>query len=367
MFDDARTAAAAVRYVPILKAKEGEYKALTDLKAGTKAAIVPLLEVPSIPWDWASDAPAKGLDAHIAPVIAKITAAWGTAQPAYLDADLVSDERTAAGKHPLEVLFADARTAGLTLIPVAGTDRSADDLAAVAAVAAADGRGICLRLVPDDFLPGAPLAVEIATVLAATGVDAPDVDLIVDLGALPAGQAATFTIAWTAVLPTLPRLADWRTVTLAGTAFPISLSGMPAMTITSIAREEWHVYQGIRAAGLPRVPDFGDYAIAHPDLLDVDPRLMQMSAAIRYAAPAEWLVVKGRGVRRNGWNQTQDLSRLLIARPESQPATHCAGCDFIRRRAAGSPTPGNGTTWRYVGTVHHLTTVVEQLTSLTGP
>lgn len=139
------------------------------------------------------------------------------------------------------------------------------------------------------------------------------------------------------------------------------------MAITPLVREEWLIHQGLRAAGLPRVSDFGDYAIAHPDSLEVDPRLIQMSAAIRYAAPAEWLVAKGWGVRRAGWGQTQDLARLIATRPEAQPATHCAGCAFIARRAAGSSPTGNGTTWRYVGTVHHLTTVVGQLTSPTGP
>lgn len=175
-------AAAAGRYVPILKAKEGEYKALADLRPDVKVAISPILEVPPIPWDYASDAPAKGLDAHIAPVIPKVAAAWGAGQVAYLDAGLVADERTAVGAHPVQALFGEARAAGLSLVPVSRIDGSADDLAAVAGVVVADGRGMCLRLVPDDFLAGASLGAEIARVLAATGTDAAGVDLVIDLG-----------------------------------------------------------------------------------------------------------------------------------------------------------------------------------------
>lgn len=140
-------AAAAGRYVPILKAKEGEYKALADLRPDVKVAISPILEVPPIPWDYASDAPAKGLDAHIAPVIPKVAAAWGAGQVAYLDAGLVADERTAVGAHPVQALFGEARAAGLSLVPVSRIDGSADDLAAVAGVVVADGRG---------WLPPAP-------------------------------------------------------------------------------------------------------------------------------------------------------------------------------------------------------------------
>lgn len=361
--------ATAIRYVPILKAKLGEFSALADLAPAIKPSIVPLLEVPPIPWDYENEAPAKAIDAHVGPVVEKIRTSWGSAQIAYLDLDLLADEVLASGTHPVEALFGEAAAAGLMLIPVAGVDRSAADIAAVAAVVARDGRGMCLRLVPDDLLPGQgpSLSSRIDAVLAGTGTTPPTVDLILDLGAIPTGQAAVLTIAWSAVIPTLPYLDQWRTFTLAATAFPAALTGMPGGSITPLTREEWQLYQTLVGSPLARRPDFGDYAIAHPELADVDPRLMQMSASIRYATDSEWLIVKGRSVRRLGFEQTRELSRLLLARPEARPAAHCAGCSYITRRATGAVSSGNATTWRRVGTIHHLTTVVEQLTILNAP
>src|SRR5450759_864056 len=136
-----RAGAMSVRYVPILKAKLGEFGALADLAAAIKPSIVPLLEVPPIPWDYENEVPAKAIDAHVGPVVEKIRTSWGSSQIAYLDLDLLADEVLASGTHPIEALFAEAATAGLMLVPVAGVDRSAADIAAVAAVIARDQRG----------------------------------------------------------------------------------------------------------------------------------------------------------------------------------------------------------------------------------
>jgi Beta protein len=44
-----------------------------------------------------------------------------------------------------------------------------------------------------------------------------------------------------------------------------------------------------------RLPTFGDYAVAHPDPSrgDVDPKVMSISAGLRYTIDDEWLVAKG--------------------------------------------------------------------------
>lgn len=39
-------------YVPILKAKEGEFKALQETFPATEEAMTPLFEIPNIIWDY---------------------------------------------------------------------------------------------------------------------------------------------------------------------------------------------------------------------------------------------------------------------------------------------------------------------------
>ena len=53
-------------YVPILKAKEGEYAALQSLGLDVRHQITPLLEIPSIPYDYIKEQPTKVLEDHLA-------------------------------------------------------------------------------------------------------------------------------------------------------------------------------------------------------------------------------------------------------------------------------------------------------------
>jgi hypothetical protein len=358
--DDSR----AVRYVPVLKAKDAEYRALKAVPPATAEHVAPLLEVPSIPWDYEADEPAKSIDQHVQPVVGRISDAWG-GRRAYLDFALVADERMADGRHPLAATFEQAAAVGLQLIPVLSSGASPEYAQAVAAATARDGRGVCLRLGGDD-LAGPDPAATVDGLLADVGGTAAETDLVLDLAAIPDNQANVLVAAWATILRALPRRDEWRTVTIAATAFPQSLSGLPADAITLLPRTEWEVYQGLVAAALPRLPDFGDYAIAHPEPVEMDPRLMRISAQIRYTSDSKWLVVRGRNTREHGWGQTQALSAELMARAEFS-RDHCPTDTFIVRRAAGQEGPGQATTWRRLGTLHHLVLVVEQLSSSVSP
>jgi hypothetical protein len=115
---------------------------------------------------------------------------------------------------------------------------------------------------------------------------------------------------------------------------------------------------------LPR-PDiiFGDYAISHPVQKELDPRTMRMSASIRYTTQENWLVVKGRNVRQYGFDQYFELCKTLVKRPEFSGKDYSWGDNYIADCAAGRTGPGNATTWRKVGTNHHLTVVEQEIAS----
>ena len=48
-------------YVPVLKGKEGEYGALEELSIDVRSHVMPLIEIPDVPYDYANDSPAKSL------------------------------------------------------------------------------------------------------------------------------------------------------------------------------------------------------------------------------------------------------------------------------------------------------------------
>jgi hypothetical protein len=82
-----------------------------------------------------------------------------------------------------------------------------------------------------------------------------------------------------------------------------------------------------------------------------------MSASIRYTTRDAWLILKGRNVRQYGFDQYRELSRELVQRPEYNAAQYSWGDGFIKECADGRSGTGNATTWRKVGTNHHLTLV----------
>ena len=343
-------------YVPCLWWKRGEQQALRDLAPATKPRVFPLIQVPPIPIDWDSGSPTKTLDNHIDKVPDQVFKYWGTA-PIAVDAEegLDPTDRMATTQHPAEWLFDEFRIRNCAAVPVISSTSDAALESAVRRICSVDRRGAVLRVDVDTFY-GPTLAADIAAKLAAIGLAAADVDLVIDLGdvagAPVSGSAAAVNSTW----PALPHVGVWRTTTLLLAAFPASLAGIPR-GVSRKPRTDWAVYQACSSTGAR----FGDYAISNPELIEVDPRLMRQSASVRYTGGSEWLVVKGKGVRKVGWSQTTGLCQQLMAEPEYCGPPFSTGDQFIADVAAGLGGPGNATTWRQVATNHHIELVVYQV------
>src|SRR5947207_11870660 len=75
-------------YVPILKGKEGEYQALSELTPTIKSKLTPLIEPIPIPYDFANEIPAKTVDEHLENFVSKIVLNWGL-DPIFFDLDWI--------------------------------------------------------------------------------------------------------------------------------------------------------------------------------------------------------------------------------------------------------------------------------------
>jgi hypothetical protein len=205
-----------------------------------------------------------------------------------------------------------------------------------------------------------------------------DCDLILDLGAptnfLPLNG---FAMAIQGIVSKLPYLNDWRTFTFLGTSFPETMGSIKKEEEV-IPRYEWQLYKilitNFRRNDV-RLPSFGDYAINYPKVPQIDMRQVNPSATIRYTIDDSWYIVKGKKVKKDkkdegekvkdkkyGFEQYRDLSKSIINSKYYFGPTFSWGDGYIQRCANGGKT-GNLSTWRQVGTNHHIVKVTQDIAS----
>ena len=259
-------------YVPILKGRQGELTALAALDGGARGRLTPLIEVAPIPWDFEADGPAKSAEAHLHPVPTNIAKAWGSVRPVFVDLAWIAEDSMADGTQPVATVLAGLRAADVQSIPVTGVSRSDRHIAAIRDVIAEDRRGVCLRLERDDLRGIKLLADSLEATCSALGVGVADVDLLLDFKDYDGGQAPAIEMAAGVALSALPRPHEWRSLTLAGGAFPLNLTGVQGEA--RVPRADWEVWRALaidRADEVPRRPGFADYAVQHPEPQEVDP------------------------------------------------------------------------------------------------
>jgi len=348
-------------YVPVLKAKAGELRALRGLDRSVTDNLTPLLEIPQVPWDFVEDKPSRSLAEHVDRTVANIAASWRSDRPAFLD--FYDTESAAVESAAVVRAFTKARDSGLQLIPVTDVSRPPSYQHAIKQVVQQNSGGLCLRVVPNTFQETVN---SINSFLQEFGLHPSDVDFVLDFGEISPDHATTYSLAVIGMLTSLPYITQWRTLTVTASAFPEYLSGLPVQAVTPLPRTEWIEWTNLLKRHLPRIPTFGDYAIQHPNVQDIDPRVMQMSANLRYTTTKAWLIARGLNVRHHGYEQFRDLCRMIVDRPEFCGKDYSPGDAFIYQCAHNEGGPGNATTWREVGTSHHLKFVVDQIASLSG-
>jgi len=255
------------------------------------------------------------------------------------------------------------RPNGANLIPVTNFERDPEYQNAVRVAHAVDGYGAALRCSLEDAAES-DFAGSFEALAETLELEVSDFDIVIDLKSPNFEPLDGLATLLSNVLSASPAFHAARSLTIVATAFPPSMAEVKG-PIQFVSRREWLLYKALMGmlALDARRPTFGDYAIASPELLQGDMRLLKPSATVRYAVDDGWIIAKGSNVRDNGYEQYRACCGAVTGAASYLGASFSPGSDYIERCRSGAATTGNLTTWRWVGTNHHMTKVVHDLAS----
>ena len=347
-------------YVPVLKVKRGEKKALQSVSPKYASRISPLLEIVE-----RNNEKKPTPTAHLDTAFKDLAVSVQQYSNCFLDAREIAPD----GPDVAANVFQRAAAEGITFTPVTGISRTAD----VAAALQNRDNGIALRLMRSEFEEG-NLTHRVNSFLNQKGLKPAEVDLIVDLGTVHDLVVSGITTLTKAFLGDVPVHGQWNTLTVSACAFPYSMSVVGRDSHKFVERAEWMAWRdGLYVNRTDRrLPTFSDSAIQHSTGVEgFDPRIMPVSASIRYAVSDGWLLIKGESTRRTPPSRQFPVLATRLAygflRSHFAGADHCVGCESIKNAADGAPRLGSPEAWRRIGTTHHITTVMEDLASLSWP
>ena len=337
-------------YVPVLRAKPAELRALRTLDSVARSRITPLLECPPrVLRGCETLARLEGRVRHIAAHLAN----W-TGRSVFIDFDMLRST------HPQVVEMMAERLVSFNIRPVIVISlktgwQSAYGRSVRAALSRHDA-GVCLRVSPEELKLSA-IHELIERCLTAHGVQPTVVDLIIDRGGVDGGS-----VTYQEFAHHIPCITSWRTLTVLAGSFPEDLSRLAPGRTHRLQRIEWQQWQSLRLWP-DRRPAFGDYAIQH--VVFKEPvAVPNFSASVRYTIEDQYFVLRGEGVLNEGgpgYAQWNAWAVLLRDRPEFFGDEFSAGDRYIAERAADWRSTGSAQSWLQAGFSHHLTTTALQV------
>lgn len=357
-------------YVPILKGKDGEFGAVKTLAKGTKSKLTPLFDVPRVPLDFPGNTPKLPLEDHLAKVVKKIKKSWGKKDKFFIDLfDINLSARISSGEHYLKVLSRYLQDEDCKAILTTGLDRDDDYNEQLAKIISRKSNDdVCIRLQDEDLDIVEDCLDELDELLAKLSISHENTHLLLDFREIKIEAVRQIINKVALLINTDPNILSWKTLTVAGTGYPESLSKIKANTVELIPRIEFILWDHLfkNASQLKRLPTFGDYGAVNPNIPVLDPRTMNPSAKIRYTLEKNWLLLKGHILKKEPkYKQFHLLSNELVGRAEYLGEQFSWGDQYIMDCANHDASCGNLTTWVKVDTNHHLTFVAKQIANYT--
>ena len=333
-------------YMPLLKGREGEFKAIAQVPGPAVSRILPIFEVAPTDRGPTSDAYAFAQKAQES-VPRDMTIG--------VDVSHLPDP-PGGPRSPMRDIANDLGAWRIPILPVIHLNDSDERLAEAGEAAEEHSRHVVVRLGSDTADPDDEEAeAQLDRLQRRIGLPIKHCSLLIDVFEVRSERDVTRVEPVVRKCVSWARQYPWHSITLASGAMPDSISHLPTNTATPVRRWDLLLWQRVRELGL----QYGDYGIAHPKMTRGGWPPMPN---LRYTHEDAWWIY--RWTRRNNDNAAiYGLCRELVASDHwpSRGRSYSWGDAEIAQRAAGLERPGNATSWRAWATSHHLAHVIDHL------
>lgn len=366
-------------YVPILKWKRAEQRALKALEDKGGDSITPLIELvmPTVSLykkdekktqeEMFEEIVLKFKEKRTKKIPEEILQSCGT-RPVFLDFSLLYEGKLTVQLKvdSLNKIITAGMDTGLKIIPVLNLNDDPKIKEAVCLLLEKYNQGICLRIAPSDLSDTEVLNEKIRVFLQDFNLSRENIDLLIDIKE-KYGQYLQFINAGQQIR----NLSGWRNFIFASGAFPETLSECSFDEATLLPRFDWQNWlYHTKSKKVTRIPIFADYTIRTP-IFNESLQYYSSTTSIKYTLEDDWLVMKGK-VRR--YELYLANAKLLVEDTDYFYGEKFSwGDENIAQKARHYPLytkdpsikgTGRNEDWIAWGISHHLILVVNQLANL---
>lgn len=363
------------KYVPILKAKKGEFDAYKNLPRAVQLNTFPIFELPQLtskmlesstysavsnPYEYFVNKCALGLSSSVSvPTLGVDIHSWAP------------NSTIESGEHILSTFTSALTTQGCEVVPVVGYDRWEDEeYSTVLKLLSQTKERFIIRLDSfafEDMVEEDLFIENLEDIITSMGLDTSKCSVVLDFGDISKRSIIEIEEQ---VDTALSMLSDYHFnfISIVGCSVTTDINGMvPTINSTGlVVRKELKVWKSVKTFNPDMKFVFGDYGIANPNVADglIAP---DANGKIRYTISDSYFVVRGYS-RRQGEKgaQMHGLCQSLIDSGYYCGADFSWGDGMIEKCAnhekiKGRVFVGNPTSWVSIDTTHHMTFVTNEI------
>ncbi len=323
-------------YVPVLRLKQGEEKAIEQLDINLKSTITPIFFV------------GNGNKHSLEKQIKALKTHWP--YEAYYERETYNELEN------YEVLVSDPE---LKITPIY-SDHNKSQRNIVAQLVQLKG-SCCLRISCADINP-ALLQSKAQGMLNHMRISLEHTDIVLDFETIEQGRINQNLIYIGSLINAIMQMGKWRKIIYMASSLPSGVARYEKFKIIEVPHDEWTIWKKLKET-FPNII-YGDYASISAEIdYDADMSKMRPAAKIRYITDCCWLLVRGEQFRKAKYTQYRKLSRIIMGDKRFGKPIKCYADEFITACADESGGTGNNTSWVTVAVNRHLTFLAHQLAS----